>query len=261
MRVLIAEDNLTSRRALEMHLVEWGYEVVSTADGTEAWEVFQSPDPPRLAVLDWMMPQMDGVEVCRRVRSRPTAEPPYIVLLTARADSTDVVAGLESGADDYLTKPVERAELRARLQAGRRVVDLQSSLAARVRELESALSRVKQLQRLLPICCYCKKVRGDENYWQQVEASSPSMPTSNSATASAPTATRRCAATSATAPTPSEGCCGKRRLKPAATGNTGRRSRRLQPAPEPRPQPPACSTLVQYEPPPAPRAETPCPKH
>ena len=85
---------------------------------------------PRLAVLDWMMPHVDGVEVCRRVRSQASAEPPYIVLLTARADSNDVVAGLESGADDYLTKPVDRAELRARLQAGRRVVELQASLAA-----------------------------------------------------------------------------------------------------------------------------------
>jgi sigma-B regulation protein RsbU (phosphoserine phosphatase) len=170
MRVLIAEDNLTARHALEIHLSQWGYDVISTADGAEAWSVFQAPAAPRLAVLDWMMPQMDGLEVCRRVRSLATAEPPYIILLTARGDRDDIVAGLESGADDYLTKPVDRAELRARLQAGRRVVELQASLAARVRELEAALARVKQLQRLLPICCYCKKVRGDEDYWQQVEA-------------------------------------------------------------------------------------------
>ena len=170
MRVLIAEDNVTARRALEIHLNQWGYEVVSTADGAEAWDAFQAPDAPRLAVLDWMMPELDGLEVCRRVRSRPDAEPPYIILLTARGERDDIVAGLESGADDYLTKPVDRGELRARLQAGRRVVELQASLAGRVRELEAALARVKQLQRLLPICCYCKKVRGDQNYWQQVEA-------------------------------------------------------------------------------------------
>jgi phosphoserine phosphatase RsbU/P len=170
MRVLIAEDNLTARHALEIHLGQWGYEVVSTSDGVEAWDVFQSPPAPRLAILDWMMPQMDGLEVCRRVRSLATAEPPYIILLTARGHPEDIVAGLESGADDYLTKPVDRGELRARLQAGRRVVELQASLAARVRELEAALGRVKRLQHLLPICCYCKKVRNDENYWQQVEA-------------------------------------------------------------------------------------------
>jgi DNA-binding response OmpR family regulator len=170
MRVLIAEDNLTSRRALEMHLTEWGYDVISTPDGARAWEVFQSAGAPKLAVLDWMMPVMDGLEVCRRVRARSDGEPPYIILLTARGSREDVVAGLESGADDYLTKPVDRGELRARLQAGRRIVELQQTLTARVQELEAALARVKQLQGLLPICCYCKKVRGDENYWQQVEA-------------------------------------------------------------------------------------------
>jgi DNA-binding response OmpR family regulator len=170
MQILIAEDSLTSRLALETHLAGWGYDVVSTADGAEAWAALQSAGAPKLAVLDWMMPRLDGPEVCRRVRALPTAEPPYLLLLTARADRDDVVAGLESGADDYLTKPVDAAELRARLQAGRRVVELQASLAARVRELEAALARVKQLQRLLPICCYCKKVRCDENYWQQVEA-------------------------------------------------------------------------------------------
>jgi DNA-binding response OmpR family regulator len=170
MRVLIAEDNQTSRRALEINLAGWGYDVVSTADGAAAWAAFRSPSPPRLAVLDWMMPGLDGLEVCRRVRALPSAEPAYIILLTARAELDDMVAGLEGGADDYLIKPVDHAELRARLQAGRRVVELQASLAARVRELEAALVRVKRLQGLLPICCYCKKVRGDKDYWQQVDA-------------------------------------------------------------------------------------------
>jgi DNA-binding response OmpR family regulator len=170
MRILIAEDNFTARQALALHLAQWGYEVVSTADGAEAWAVLGAPGAPKLAVLDWMMPRMDGVEVCRRARALPGAEPPYLILLTARGASDDVVAGLESGADDYLTKPVAGPELRARLQAGRRVVELQASLAARVRELEAAMARVKQLQGLLPICCYCKRVRGDKDYWQQVEA-------------------------------------------------------------------------------------------
>jgi sigma-B regulation protein RsbU (phosphoserine phosphatase) len=170
MRILIAEDNFTSRSALELHLSQWGYDVVSTADGTEAWAAFQADDAPKLAVLDWMMPGLDGLQVCQRVRALHAAQPPYIILLTARGGREDIVAGLEGGADDYLTKPVDRAELKARLQAGRRVVELQASLAARVRELEAALSKVKQLQGLLPICSYCKKVRNDQNYWQQVES-------------------------------------------------------------------------------------------
>ena len=170
MKVLVAEDNPTSRRMLEAHLEHWGYEVVSTTDGGQAWEALQADDAPKLAILDGSMPVMDGLEVCRRASARTTDQPPYLILLTARSESRDVVEGLESGADDYLTKPVDRAELRARLKAGQRVVELRESLAARVRELEAALARVKQMQGLLPICCYCKKVRGGQDYWQQVEA-------------------------------------------------------------------------------------------
>jgi DNA-binding response OmpR family regulator len=170
MQVLIAEDNFTSRRGLEIQLGQWGYEVISTKNGNEAWQVFQSTIPPKLAILDWMMPGLDGVQVCRLVRTHQTVEPPYILLLTARSERDDIVAGLDSGADDYLTKPFDRNELRARLQAGRRIVELQQTLTARVRELEEALGRVRQLQGLLPICCYCKKIRTDQNYWQQVES-------------------------------------------------------------------------------------------
>jgi DNA-binding response OmpR family regulator len=170
MKILLAEDNPSSRHALEAHLRQWGYDVVSTADGREAWEALQGAGAPRLALLDWMMPGLDGVEVCRLVRGRSNGDPPYIILVTAKTAQEDIVLGLESGADDYLTKPVDRDELRARLEAARRIVELQESLSARVRELEDALARVRQLHGLLPICCYCKKVRDDKNYWQQVES-------------------------------------------------------------------------------------------
>lgn len=170
MKILLAEDNASSRHALEAHLRQWGYEVVSTADGRQAWEALQARDAPRLALLDWMMPELDGIEVCRLVRARFNGAPPYVILVTAKSAQEDIVQGLESGADDYLTKPVDRDELRARLQAGRRIIELQESLSARVRELEDALARVRQLHGLLPICCYCKKVRDDKNYWQQVES-------------------------------------------------------------------------------------------
>src|SRR5581483_6762379 len=142
-RILIAEDDPVSRRVLESTLRRWGYEVVVTADGEEAWAALQAVDAPPLVVLDWMMPGLDGLEVCRRLRTRPAATAPYVVLLTARTRREDVVQGLEAGADDFVGKPFDREELRARLNVGVRMVALQQKLAARVRELEEAMSRVQ----------------------------------------------------------------------------------------------------------------------
>jgi sigma-B regulation protein RsbU (phosphoserine phosphatase) len=169
MKVLIAEDDPVSSRLLAATLTQFGFEVVSAVNGAEAWAVLQSVDSPSLAILDWMMPELQGVEVCRRVRQIPTATPPYLILLTAKSEKSDVVIGLDSGADDYLIKPFDRSELRARIQVGTHVLELQKHLADRVQELEAALSQVKQLQGLLPVCSYCKKVRSEENYWQRVE--------------------------------------------------------------------------------------------
>jgi len=170
MRVLVAEDNPTTRLLLEMTLADWGFEVIPTTHGAEAWSELQGDDSPELVLLDWKMPQMDGIEVCRRARELRSTHTNYIILLTARGSTDDIVAGLEAGADDYITKPFEPAELRARLQVGVRIIELQRKLEHQVRELASALSRVKQLHGLLPICAYCKKIRDDHNYWQQVEA-------------------------------------------------------------------------------------------
>jgi sigma-B regulation protein RsbU (phosphoserine phosphatase) len=168
MRVLIAEDDAISRRVLEVFLRRWGYEVESAEDGDAAWERLQREDAPSLAILDWMMPGRGGVEICRRVRELGRLT--YLILLTSRTGSEDIVEGLEAGADDYVTKPFNREELRARVQGGTRIVELQRSLAQRVEQLEQALARIKHLQGLLPICSYCKKIRNDRNYWQQVEA-------------------------------------------------------------------------------------------
>ena len=169
MKILVAEDQAVSRHILAANLGKWGYDVTSVEDGTRAWEALQAEEAPPLAILDWLMPGMDGIDICRQIRLSPRRRPIYLILLTARRGQEDKIQGLQAGADDYITKPFNREELRARVQVGIRVLELQGALAQRVRELEEALSRVKTLQGLLPICSYCKKIRNDHNYWQQVE--------------------------------------------------------------------------------------------
>jgi DNA-binding response OmpR family regulator len=166
--VLIAEDEPVDRRHLEAALEGWGYSVLSTTDGVEALEVWEV-ERPDLAILDWLMPQMDGLTLCRTVRGRPELGNPYIIMLTARTTTEDVVVGLGAGADDFLKKPYEQAELRARLSVGERMIALQGRLAQRVVELEEALAQVKVLQGIIPICMYCKRVRNEREYWEKVE--------------------------------------------------------------------------------------------
>jgi phosphoserine phosphatase RsbU/P len=170
MKILIAEDEVVSRCMLEELLAEWGHEVLAVGDGSAAFDILQGEESPRLAILDWNMPGLPGIEVCRSVRAMPRLQTRYLILLTANEGTESIVVGLEAGANDYLTKPFNPAELRARLNVGRNMVELQTRLADRVRELEHALAHVKQLQSFLPICCYCKKIRNDNDYWEQVES-------------------------------------------------------------------------------------------
>jgi DNA-binding response OmpR family regulator len=169
MKVLIADDDRVIRRILEAALNEWGYGTVAVPDGLAAWEALRAPDAPRFAILDWLMPGLDGLEVCRRVRALPTRLPPYLLLLTVRDTRPDIVAGLQGGADDYMTKPFDHDELHARLQTGLRILRLQEELAAELRRSQEALELVKQLQGLLPICGYCKRIRDGHDAWQQLE--------------------------------------------------------------------------------------------
>jgi two-component system, sensor histidine kinase and response regulator len=145
MRILIAEDDPEFRHLLSALLAKWGYQVVAAADGKEAWEALQGADAPRIALLDWIMPGMTGVDLCRRVRSERTGPYIYLILLTAQQLESDLVAGMEAGADDYVTKPLKVNELRVRLNAAKRMVELQGelisareNLAARAAELEEA---------------------------------------------------------------------------------------------------------------------------
>ena len=130
MQILIAEDDVITRRTLEALLVKWGYAVIVVRDGVEAWKILQGDAAPRLVILDWMMPGLDGIQICRQVRQRAAAPYVYILLLTAKGNQEDVINGLEAGADDYLTKPFHALELKARLRSGRRILELQQQLIA-----------------------------------------------------------------------------------------------------------------------------------
>jgi DNA-binding response OmpR family regulator len=171
MQILIADDDDVIRSILDATLRSWGHDVVACRNGREAHTRLTSAGGPQVAILDWVMPEMTGPEVCAAMGQRgPDAPPAYLILLTANDDLTDIAAGLNAGANDYIIKPFHPVELQARLQAGLRVVGLQTMLRERVQELQVALSRVKQLHGLLPICCYCHKIRDDSDYWHRVES-------------------------------------------------------------------------------------------
>lgn len=168
-KILIAEDHYVSRHLLERNLSNWGFNVVCAEDGEAAFAILNGEDAPPIAILDWMMPKMDGVEVCQRVRARKDKPYVYLLLLTAKSQKEEVAAGLDAGADDYVIKPFDPDELRARLKVGQRVVNLERTLAKKIADLESALADVRKLKELLPICMYCKSIRDDKDYWHQIE--------------------------------------------------------------------------------------------
>lgn len=169
MRILIAEDERVTRMRLEKTLLQWGHDVESFASGTEAWDRLGQDDPPRLCIIDWLMPSMEGPELCRRVREKFPEEYFYLIILSARRGVDNLIEGLNAGADDYVTKPFLGRELRSRIDVGIRVIALESILADKVHQLETALEDVQQLQGLLPICSYCNKIRNDDDYWEKVD--------------------------------------------------------------------------------------------
>jgi len=147
--IVIAEDDPVSRELLSTIVTKWGFRTIVTQDGHEAMAAIRAEQGPVIAIIDWMMPGMDGLEVCRRVRQ--SRKPAHIILLTARAAKESLVEGLESGADDYLVKPFDKNELLARVKVGVRVLGLEASLANRVKELEWALSEIRDLKLQMPL--------------------------------------------------------------------------------------------------------------
>ncbi|MEQ1758746.1 MAG: response regulator transcription factor [Vicinamibacterales bacterium] len=169
MQIVIVDDDPVARRLAQFALAGFGASVTTVEDGEAAWPIVRHRVGPMLLVLDRMMPGVDGVELSIRARAVPNGPPLYILMVTSAGAPEDIAAGLDCGADDYVVKPFNQSELRARARVGLRMLGLQDSLANRVVELEEALQKVKQLKGLLPMCSYCKKVRVDEEYWQQVE--------------------------------------------------------------------------------------------
>ena len=169
MKILMADDNAVERRVLRLALERYHYDTTVCQDGAEAWDKLKSADAPTIAILDWMMPGLNGTDVCRLLRASPASSSVYVILLTSLDGTNNLVEGLDAGADDYIKKPFNIEELRARLNVGTRILNLQENLRKRVEELEEAMTNVKRLQRLLPICSYCKKIRDDQGDWQALE--------------------------------------------------------------------------------------------
>lgn len=141
MRILIAEDDLTSRTMLAAVLRKSGHHVIEAVNGAEAWQVLQLPEAPKLIIIDWMMPELDGLELIRLVRGLPTEDPPYLIMLTAKGEKADIITGLDAGANDYLGKPFDPGELRARVEVGRRMVEMQTALIASREDLAYQATR------------------------------------------------------------------------------------------------------------------------
>ena len=158
MKILIADDSIVSRHLLEATLRKWGYEVAVACDGEEALALLQKDEAPALAILDWMMPGMTGLEVCRRVRQRAREPYTYILLLTSKSQKEDLIEGMEAGADDYITKPFDQHELQVRLRAGTRLVDLQAELlsareALREQATKDSLTHLWNRSSIFQILC------------------------------------------------------------------------------------------------------------
>jgi phosphoserine phosphatase RsbU/P len=169
-RVLVVDDSATTRALLERTLRFAGYDPIPTSCGSEALAILEAADRPLLAVVDWMLPDIEGPELCARIRLEVDRKYVYILLLTARTERQDVVHALEAGADDFVRKPFDAEELASRLRVGERILALQDGLQKRVTELQGALDHVRKLQGIVPICMYCKRIRDDADAWHQIES-------------------------------------------------------------------------------------------
>ncbi len=140
MRILVAEDDVTSRAVVRSLLEKWDFEVIMAQDGDEAWQCVSCENAPDIILLDWMMPGLNGIEVCKKIRNELWGIQPFIIVFTTKADQDDIHVALDAGADDYISKPFVPGELRIRLQLGKRIIQLQEDLTSTTHELQAALA-------------------------------------------------------------------------------------------------------------------------
>ncbi len=175
MRILVVEDDRLTNKMLKQYLGDLGFDVTSALDGLQGWDILCKEDI-HFVITDWMMPHMNGLELIKKICEKKEGVYTYIILLTAKKDTKEIVEGISCGADDYIVKPFDKDELAVRVRAGQRIAELQEELLKANREqniligeLQKALSEIRQLNGLLPICATCKKIRDDKGYWNQIE--------------------------------------------------------------------------------------------
>jgi phosphoserine phosphatase RsbU/P len=165
--ILIVDDQPVNIQALSGLFIN-DYNVKIATSGIKALEIIGGT-PPDIILLDIQMPEMDGMEVLKRIRNMSTERPPYILILTVMGEEDQIIAGLKAGANDYLTRPFKIGELTARVEVGRRMIEMQDTLVSKLEELRKALLEIKTLRGMLPICANCKRIRDDKGYWNQIE--------------------------------------------------------------------------------------------
>ena len=170
LKTLVAEDDVISRRLLANLLQKNGYDVTESQNGNEAWEHLCRPDGPKLAILDWNMPGMQGIEICKRIREQNLKIKPYLIILTAsRNEKKDVIEIFRTGTNDYMEKPFDPGEVIARVKLGEEHIRIQIELADRIKALEEANQHIMTLQGILPICMHCHNIRNDDESWERLE--------------------------------------------------------------------------------------------
>jgi len=169
MKILIAEDDSVTRKLLEASLSKWGYEVIAVPDGSRALELLENDHSLHCAILDWMMPGKEGIYICNRMREERSNRIIYIILMTPQEGSAEAVSGLASGADDYITKPLDKTELHRKVLAAERIIHLEMTVSRKTEELQELQKQLDILREIVPNCTRCGKPRQDDRFYRDVE--------------------------------------------------------------------------------------------